>query len=74
MADEVIKCADCPDTFVFTEGERAFYESRNFSKPKRCKPCREKKRASRGDGSHAPIVEHVRSRQGKHEGQRRGDD
>jgi hypothetical protein len=74
VADESIQCADCPAMFLFTEGERAFYESRGFSRPKRCKLCREKKRASRGDEPRAPVVEHVQSRQGNHRGQRGGDE
>lgn len=39
--DKVIKCKDCGQEFTFTEGEQAFYESRNFAEPVRCKACRD---------------------------------
>ncbi|NMA64692.1 MAG: hypothetical protein GX957_00415, partial [Clostridiaceae bacterium] len=39
-----MKCIDCGADF-FTEGERDFYFSKGFEMPKRCKPCRDKKKA-----------------------------
>ena len=45
--DETIKCVDCGQEYVFTAGEQAFYASKGFTnKPKRCKACREKKKAA----------------------------
>jgi len=54
MADEYevykqIECVDCHTDFDFTERDRAFYESKGFQEPKRCKPCRAAKKAMRGD-------------------------
>lgn len=40
MADQEITCRDCGSTFVFTEGEQEFYNSKNLSAPQRCKDCR----------------------------------
>lgn len=37
-----IVCCDCGSTFTFTSSELAFYDSKNLSMPKRCKPCCEK--------------------------------
>jgi hypothetical protein len=39
--DKVIHCCDCGQSFVFTAGEQAYFQSKLLSKPKRCKPCRE---------------------------------
>jgi hypothetical protein len=47
MPDKELTCADCHETFVFTEGEQEFYASKDFTPPKRCKPCREKRKAKR---------------------------
>ena len=38
--DKTIVCKDCGAEFVFTEREQAFYESKQFSDPVRCKACR----------------------------------
>lgn len=40
MADRTLVCKDCGKEFVFTEGEQAFYEERNFTEPTRCPECR----------------------------------
>lgn len=40
----LLKCIDCGAAF-FTEGERDFYLSKGFDMPKRCKACRDKKKA-----------------------------
>ena len=38
--DIQIKCADCPNTFIFTAGEQKYYKDRNLASPKRCHKCR----------------------------------
>ena len=44
--DKVIKCIDCGTEFTFTAREQAFYHEKGFdNEPKRCKECREKKKA-----------------------------
>lgn len=35
-----ITCSDCGKEFLFTDGERDFYESKGYTIPKLCKPCR----------------------------------
>ena len=43
--DKVIKCTDCGEEFISTDGEQAFYAEKGFNnEPKRCKPCREKRK------------------------------
>ncbi|MBA2706290.1 MAG: zinc-ribbon domain containing protein [Gemmatimonadaceae bacterium] len=44
MSDEMIQCRDCPTEFLFTEGELAFYVEKGYQPPKRCKPCRDKRK------------------------------
>ncbi len=45
--DKTITCVDCGEEFVFTAGEQAFYQEKGFTnEPKRCKACREKKKAA----------------------------
>jgi len=46
MSDEVISCADCRIDFTFTESEATFYASKGLNKPRRCKPCRQKRKAA----------------------------
>lgn len=47
MPDKELKCADCGKPFPFTEGEQRFYAEKQYTEPKRCKPCREAKKAER---------------------------
>ena len=47
MAEDInylLKCIECGASF-FTEGERDFYKSKGLDMPKRCKTCRDKKKA-----------------------------
>jgi hypothetical protein len=37
----------CGSPFIFESGEQSFYESKEFTPPKRCRGCRDKKRAQR---------------------------
>ncbi|MEK6609182.1 MAG: zinc-ribbon domain containing protein [Myxococcota bacterium] len=74
--DRQLKCEDCSQDFTFTVGEQEFYARKGFQQePKRCKPCREARRAQRGgagggggdrdrDSGQAPRVE-ARSRSGR---------
>jgi len=47
MPDKQLKCCDCGLEFPFTEGEQKFYAEREYSDPKRCKPCRERRKAEK---------------------------
>lgn len=49
MPNKIIVCIDCKNEFVLTEGEQAFYESKEFTEPKRCKECRLKKKQVSND-------------------------
>ena len=45
MPNKYINCIDCRTEFEFTERDQEFFEKNEFSTPKRCKPCRAKKKA-----------------------------
>lgn len=52
--DKTLICKDCGREFIFTAGEQAFYNDKNFREPKRCPECRKimkKKRAEFDDQS-----------------------
>ncbi len=53
MEDKTLKCQDCGADFVFTAGEQEFYAEKGFNnEPKRCKECRDKKKAERRNFRH----------------------
>lgn len=57
MSDEVINCADCRTDFSFTENEAKFFAEKGLTKPRRCQPCRRKRRAEKEAGGQAsPVV------------------
>lgn len=46
--DKTIVCLDCGKEFVFTAREQEFYAEKGFTnEPKRCKECRDKRKAER---------------------------
>lgn len=47
--DQELECVQCKQPFTFTGGERKFYAEREFTPPKRCKPCREKHKAAKAE-------------------------
>ena len=48
MPDIEIICAECGNTFPFTEREQEYYQERNLTQPKRWKPCRDARRSNFG--------------------------
>ena len=48
MEDKTLVCADCGQEFIFSAGEQEFYKQMGFTnEPKRCKNCRNKRKAER---------------------------
>ena len=45
--DKELTCVDCGDTFTFSGGEQRYFAEKQFSEPKRCKPCRQKRKAAK---------------------------
>ena len=46
--DQARTCADCGDEFIWTAGEQEFFHEKGFADPpKRCKACRQARRADR---------------------------
>lgn len=49
--DKTITCKDCGCEFVFSANEQEFYAEKGFTnEPQRCKPCRDARKAARGEG------------------------
>ncbi len=47
--DKVLTCADCGQEFTWSAAEQAFFKEKGFTnEPKRCKDCRDAKKAQRG--------------------------
>lgn len=45
--DKTIICQDCGNEFTFTAGEQSFYKEKGLTnEPKRCKECRDKRKAA----------------------------
>lgn len=51
MPATLIYCAACGADFSFSEEEQAFYESKGFQPPRKCKPCRDTAKQNRNGGS-----------------------
>jgi CxxC-x17-CxxC domain-containing protein len=51
MPDFEITCAECGEIFPFSESEQDYYRERGLSHPKRCKPCRDARRANFGSSA-----------------------
>ena len=50
MEDKQILCTSCGVEFTFTGAEQEFYFNKGFQEPKKCKPCRDAAKQSRGGG------------------------
>ena len=50
FTDTDIDCADCGQTFTWTAEQQEFYRIKALSAPKRCKACREKRKAEKEAG------------------------
>ncbi|HTJ29740.1 MAG TPA: CxxC-x17-CxxC domain-containing protein [Acidobacteriaceae bacterium] len=50
MGDLQLTCSDCGREFTFTAADQSFFSERGYSTPKRCKPCRQAKKADSGGG------------------------
>ncbi len=46
FADKILTCIECGSRFAFEAGEQTFYLSKGLAEPKRCKPCRDERRAT----------------------------
>ena len=58
-ADKTIACIEpgCGMSFIFTAGEQSFFSKQGFSaEPRRCKACREKRKATRENAGAAKAA------------------
>lgn len=47
------KCKDCGDYFLISEDEQIWFEDRNMSYPRRCRLCRDKRKAPYYSNTHS---------------------
>jgi len=46
--EKTLVCEDCGEEFIFSADEQQFFHEKGFENlPKRCKPCRQRKKMSR---------------------------
>ena len=48
--DQQLTCADCGEGYVWSASEQEFYKAKGYEQPKRCKACRQAKKAQRAEG------------------------
>jgi hypothetical protein len=48
FTDQERICSSCSQTYTWTAGEQLFFRDRDFTPPRRCRACRETKRAVYG--------------------------
>jgi len=58
--DKTLNCCDCGKDFVFRSKDQEFFSRMNFTDPRRCKPCRDIKKAQK-EGLPAPAPSGVTS-------------
>lgn len=46
FADQTLTCVDCGEEFPFSAREQAFFAEKGFQTPKRCKSCKQVRKAS----------------------------
>jgi hypothetical protein len=49
--DKELTCADCRGKFLHSAKDQEFFAEKGFEPPKRCKDCRQAKKAERGGGA-----------------------
>jgi hypothetical protein len=47
--DEILVCRDCCEQFVWTAGEHQWFAERALHQPRRCRSCRQARKAERTD-------------------------
>ena len=49
--DKTLTCCDCGNQFIFSASEQEFYAEKGFqNEPRRCKACRDARKAQNGNG------------------------
>ncbi|HEU5251128.1 MAG TPA: zinc-ribbon domain containing protein [Thermoanaerobaculia bacterium] len=56
--DKNLTCVDCGNTFLFSADDQEFYARKGFTnEPKRCKVCRDKRKAAAGEGRERTLYD-----------------
>lgn len=59
MEDRTIECEGCGNHFTFSAKEQEFFAEKGFQDPKRCKPCRNKRKSAKREGNQRQTYEAV---------------
>ena len=57
--DQIIRCQDCGQDFVWTEGEQEFYQEKGLAAPTRCAVCRAVFKAAQQDKFRGKVQNEV---------------
>ena len=49
--DKIVICKLCKTEFKLSDDQQAWFKAQGFSEPKRCKACRDKRRADKSGGA-----------------------
>jgi len=66
MTMKIIKCVDCGEGFEFSVGEQRYYEEKGFVEPKRCRPCRERRKREIEEAKARQHINRGRENGGRH--------
>jgi uncharacterized membrane protein YsdA (DUF1294 family) len=55
MSEEVITCSDCGQMFIWNLNEQRYYREHNYSPPKRCPDCRQKRMWDQAKNGNIPV-------------------
>lgn len=67
MPNVSINCLDCRQSFDYTERDQEFYATNGWTPPKRCRACRQDRKAQRDAGGQAVPGTHPHERTPAHE-------
>ncbi len=62
--EQTLTCADCGRDFSFSERDQELYRGLGFEPPKRCKDCRDAKKALRREGAEGATRERLSAPKG----------
>jgi len=58
-SDQIIKCVDCSQDFVWTKGEQEFYQEKGLKDPTRCPVCRSVFKAAQKDQFRGKVKDSI---------------
>ena len=56
VEDRTLRCSNCGKPFVWSVADQVFYKTQNYDQPKRCKECRQAKKALLAKAEEAGVT------------------